>query len=72
MTTTKLRTQLVTPDGDVPFDIYHGREAVYRAYDGTKMVGTIERFDGSNRAIIRFDDGRWAFSDYQLELVVRP
>lgn len=58
----------ITPNFDRPTGRYLGRRAVYRTYDGARLVGVVERFDGA-RAVIRFDDGRWAYSGYELELV---
>lgn len=45
-----------------------GVKVVYTTWEGERMVGAIETFEGC-RPIIRFSDGRWAFGTLRVEVV---
>lgn len=63
-----MKIRQLTPNFSHPVDHLIGRPAVFRPEAGGILTGVIERFDGA-RAVIRFTDGRWAYSGYRLELV---
>lgn len=63
-----MRITRTVPNFDQPTEHLIGRRALIRTYDGDELVGKIETFDGA-RAIVRMDDGRWGYSNYELELV---
>lgn len=53
-----------------------GRRAVFTTFDGAQLVGTVEAPltgpAGTGRfPIVRFDSGKWARLDSQVELIAR-